>query len=165
MNITTIQALRKYLNDYSGFTLKTINNVIIALGQPLTGSEYFKDLSSDLESCANYGANIGIHGFSYTKDTSIFYQENRKDIVSHMINTADEFGTDIISMIQNFGIFRNTEKPKVETVGKALWGSIQCEAEFKEIYNVCAWYALEEVSRTWYRYLEDNPSYHAELSA
>jgi len=31
--------------------------------------------------------------------------------------------------------------------------------------NVYAWYALEEVSRTWLRYLEDNPALRAVLAA
>jgi hypothetical protein len=160
MNITKIEGVRKYLTENSGFSHNTINNVIVALGHPLTGSAYLKDLSSDFECCANYGANIGIHGFIYTNETTDFYQENREDIVSHMVNTASEFGTDIISMVQNFGIFRNSGKPSPEDIGKALWGSIQCKPEYKELYNVFAWYTLEEVSQSWLRYLEDNEQMH-----
>jgi hypothetical protein len=165
MNITTIDGLRRYIKNNSGFSYKTINHVITALGYPLHGSEDFKDLSSELESCANYGANIGIHGFIYYCDTVAFYRKNRIDIVSHMEISASELGTDIISMVQNFGAFRNSEKPTADEIGKALWGRFQNDMEYKTLYNLFAWYALEEVSYTWLRYLEDNPDYHAELSA
>jgi hypothetical protein len=81
-----------------------------------------------------------------------------------MENSAAEFGKDIISMVQNFGVFRNSEKPTASEIGRTLWGSGNC-SELTQLYNVFAWYALEEVSRTWYRYLEDNPVLHAELTA
>ncbi len=94
-----------------------------------------------------------------------FYRKNRTDIVSHMTNSAAEFGTDIISIVQGFGTFRNSEKPSPDEIGKALWGRFQQDMEYTALYNLFAWYALEEVSYTWYRYLEDNPAYWAELSA
>jgi hypothetical protein len=165
MNIKTIEGLRRYMKNNSEFSYRTINNVITALGYSLKGSEDFKDLSADFESCANYGANIGVHGFIYYCDTVAFYRKNRTDIVSHMENSASELGTDIISMVQNFSMFRNSEKPTADEIGKALWGRIQNDFEYKTLYNLFAWYALEEVAYTWLRYLEDNPSYHAELSA
>jgi hypothetical protein len=166
MKITSIKALRVYITQNSNFSKNTINNVIRALGYPLTGSgEIFSELSTEFENCAEYGANIGIPGFTYCSDTKAFFKANRQDIVNHMEITATELGTDIISMVQNFGVFRNSEKPTVGEIGKALWGSSQSSPEFTSLYNVFAWYALEEVSNTWYRYLEDNPGYMAELSA
>ncbi len=92
MNITTIQDLRCYIKDNSGFSQCTVNNVVRSLGYPLYGSEELKDLSSELENCAagirrEHGANIGITGFSYYNETITFYWENREDIVSHMENT------------------------------------------------------------------------------
>ena len=73
-------------------------------------------------------------------------------------------------MVQEFGIFRYRDiaatggAPTPSEVGKALWDSKKWP-ELSTLYNVFAWYALEEVSRTWYRYLEENPAYRAELSA
>jgi hypothetical protein len=81
-----------------------------------------------------------------------------------MEQTADELGTDIISMVQNFGAYRNSEKPKAGEIGKALWDS-QFFSDFTDLYDIFARYALEEISNTWYRYLEDHPFYRAELSA
>ena len=166
MKISNIQAMRNYIYKYSGFTEKTINNVIEALGYHLQGSgNIFNELSSEFENCAEHGANCGFGSFIYCNETISFYMENRKDIVRHIENTADELGTDIISMVQCFGVFQNSEKPTVGEVGKALYDSGYTWPELTTLYNVFAWYALEEVSRTWYRYLEENPAYHTELSA
>ena len=164
--ISNIKAMRNYLFENSGFTEKTVNNVIRALGFPLQGSgSVFKNLSSEFENCAEHGANIGFHGFIYYSDTIAFFKANRKDIVNHMENSSVELGTDIISMVQGFGIFRHSEKPSSSEIGKALWGSVYHRYDLTTLYNVFAWYALEEVSRTWYRYLEDNPRVWEKLAA
>ncbi len=166
MNINTIKALRCYLVNNSGFLETTINNVIVVMGFSLNGgSEELKNLSSELEQCAEYGANIGISGFTDYDKTIAFFIENRGNIVSHMEHTASEFGTDIISMVQNFRNVLDLEELNVSHIGYALWGDILLEPEYIELYNIFAWYTVEEVSRTWYRYLEDNPSCRAELSA
>jgi len=165
MKITDIKAMRNYIMENSGFSKKTVNNVISTLGYPLQGSgEIFIELSGELVNCAENGANCGFGGFIYYNETISFYKANRKEIVSHMEQTAAEIGTDIISMVQGFGVFRYSEKPTAGEVGKALWGIIK-NSNLTSLYNVFAWYALEEVSHTWYRYLENNPSYYAELSA
>jgi hypothetical protein len=165
MKISNIKAMRNYLYENSGFSKRTVNNVIGALGYPLRGSGcVFKDLSGEFENCAEHGANVGFGGFIYYSDTIAFYKANRQDIVDHMENFAAELGTDIISMVQGFGVFRNSEKPTSSEVGKALWGRINSDIDFT-LYNVFAWYALEEVSRTWYRYLEENPAFWEKLSA
>ena len=166
MKISNIQTMRTFLYENSGFTKTTVNNVFKALGYPLRGSgELFKELSGKFENCAEYGANVGFCGFIYYSETIAFYKANHKDIVNHMENMAAELGTDIISMVQGFGIFRNSTPPTIGEVGKALWGSVNPKNDLTALYNVFAWYALEEVSHTWYRYLEDNPAIRAKLSA
>ena len=166
MKISNIKALRSYLFENSGFAEKTVNNVIRALGYPLQGSgNTFKDLSGQFENCAEHGANAGFCGFIYYSDTIAFYKANCQDIVNHMELTAAELGTDIFSMVQGFGVFRNSEKPTVLEIGRALFGTGKFRDELTSLYNVFAWYALEEVSRTWYRYLEENPAVWAKMSA
>ena len=166
MKISNIQTMRNYLHRKSGFAERTINNIIKALGFPLEGSgQNFIELSTQFENCAEYGADCGISGFIYYSETIAFFKKHRVDIASHIERTASELGIDIFSMVQNFGVFQNSEKPTAGEVGKALWDASQFWPEFTNLYNVFAWYALEEVSRTWYKYLEDNPDYHAELSA
>jgi hypothetical protein len=81
-----------------------------------------------------------------------------------METTACELGTDIISMVQNFGAFRNAQKPTASQVGRALWCSLH-HHELNHLYNLYAWYVLEEISHTWERYLEDNPAQRTKLSA
>ena len=166
MKITTIKKLRAYVSHYSSFPEQTVKNVIEALGYPLTGSgDGFKELSGVLVNCAENGANIGIIGFIYYNETIPFFKKNRSAIANHIERTAEEFGTDIFSMVQGFGIFRNSEKPTPTEIGKALYDKSKTHTELTILYNVFAWYALEEVSRAWYNYLEDNPGYRAELAA
>ena len=166
MKIKNIQVLRGFIAQNSGFSELTINNVITALGFPLAGSKkVLKELSTQFENCAEHGADIGIPGFIYYSETVSFFTFNREDIVNHMEQTAAELGTDIISMVQDFGVFRFSGKPTPSEIGKALWDSGQQWDELINLYNVFAWYALEEVARTWYRYLEENPAYKAELAA
>jgi hypothetical protein len=163
--ISRIQDLKDYIVQNSRFSEETVSNVIKALGFPKKGGgEPFKELSNQLENCALHGSNIGFHGFIYTSDTVAFFKNNRKDIASHMEETAEEMGTDIFSMVQSFGAFRNSEKPAAGEIGKALWDS-QASPDFFYLYEVFAQYALEEVSNAWLRYLEDHPFYRAELSA
>jgi hypothetical protein len=53
MKISNIKAMRNYLYENSGFSKRTGNNVIRALGYPLRGSgSVFKDLSGEFENCA-----------------------------------------------------------------------------------------------------------------
>ena len=166
MKIKNIQGLRAYVTQNSAFSELTINNVISALGFRLNGSKRsLIELSTQFENCVEHGADCGIPGFIYYSETIPFFIFNREDIVNHMEQTAAELGTDIISMVQGFSVFRNSDKPTPSEVGKALWGSSRHSEELTTLYNVFAWYALEEVARTWYRYLEENPSVKEELAA
>ena len=160
-----IKELIFYIESNSALSHKLITNVIKTLGFPLTGNKaVFNELSSKLENCAEHGANIGISGFIYYSETIPFFRKNRQDIINHMEQIAAEFGTDIISMVQGFGVFRNCEKPSSSEVGRALWDSKE-NPELTTLYNVFAWYALEETAQTWYRYLEEHPTIKAELAA
>jgi len=166
MKISSIKEMRKFLIHNSGFSELTIDAVIEALGySPQGSSAEFRELSALLEQCAEHGADVGFSGFTYYSETIEFFTSHRRDIVSHMEQASREMGIDIISMVQGFGVFQHGSKPTAEEVGKALWDSGETWDELTSLYNVFAWYALEEVSRAWYMYLEENPAYHAELSA
>jgi hypothetical protein len=167
MKISSIQGLQRYVKQNSGFSGKTINSVIFALGYhpQFRSKQDFIELSGVLANCSEHGADSGFSGFKYCHETIAFFIKHRLDIVSHMEQTAAELGTDIITMVQGFGVFRNSEKPTAGEVGKALWDSGKIWDNLTSLYNVFAWYALEEVSRTWYRYLEENPAVRAELAA
>ena len=62
MKISNIQTMRTFLYENSGFTKKTVNNIIKALGYTLRGSgSVFKELSGQFENCAEHGANVGFY--------------------------------------------------------------------------------------------------------
>ena len=157
MAIKTVKAMRNFLVKNSGFQGQTVDAVIEALGYSLKGTDNeFRELSDEFENCAENGADCGFGGFIYYNETIPFFITNRRDIVMHMINMAEGIGTDIISMVQGFGVFRHGGKPTAGEVGRALYDSGKTWPELATLHNVFAWYTLEEVSRTWYRYLEDN---------
>jgi hypothetical protein len=164
--INTIPGFIAYVRENSTWQMLTIRNVIQALGHNTQGEiESFKELSSHLVACAKHGADGGFPGFTYQQDTIRFFKHNRKDIVTNIGQTASEMGTDVIQLVQSFGVFRYSTPPASGEIGKALWDSAHIHDELTTLYNVFAWYALEEISNIWYRYLEDNPKYYAELSA
>jgi hypothetical protein len=164
--IKNIQGLISYVVENSAWQTATVHHVITALGYRSTGGlESLKNLSANLADCAKHGADSGFPGFTCYSDTLAFFRRNRQDIVGNLELTAEELGEDIISMVQGFGVFRYETPPTAASIGKALWGTGKLQDDLTSLYNVFAWYALEEVSNIWYRYLEDNPAYYAELSA
>jgi hypothetical protein len=167
MSISTIRGVGRYLSHNSNFSGHTINSVIIALGfHPLHGThDEFRELSRLLKECAeNEKAEGFLRFFNYNKKFPIF-RDHRKDIVSHMEQTAEDCGIDVISMVQNFGIYCNSSKPTISQIGKALWDSGNYQSEFENLYNVFARYTLEELAQTWYRYLEENNAIKTEKAA
>jgi hypothetical protein len=166
MRIKNIQGLIAYVNDNSAWQITTIRNVIHALGYTAAGgAESLKNLSGQLVNVAQHGADGGFPGFIYYSDTVRFFRRNRKDIVNNIEQTASDMGEDVIKFVQSFGVFRNSAPPTPGEVGRALWDSSRLDDELTNLYNIFAWYALEEVSHVWYRYLEDNPRCRVELSA
>ncbi|MDR2785440.1 MAG: hypothetical protein LBB83_05960 [Treponema sp.] len=164
--IKNIQGLISYVMENSAWQIDTIHHVITALGYRNNGGlESLKNLSTNFTDCAKHGADGGFPGFIYYSDTLSFFRQNRQDIVKNLELTAEELGQDIISMVQGFGVFRYDTPPTAASIGKALWGTGALKDDLTSLYNVFAWFCLEEISHVWYRYLEDNPGYYAELSA
>jgi hypothetical protein len=165
-HIKSIQGLISYVAENSAWQTGTIHHVITALGyNPNAGWESLVELSGNLADCAEHGADGGFPGFTYYSDTLTFFRRNRQDIVKNLELLAEELGEDSISMVQHFGVFRHGIPPSPADVGRALWGTGQLKDDLTSLYNVFAWFCLEEISHIWYRYLEDNPGYYAELSA
>jgi hypothetical protein len=167
MKVTTLRRMADYLKCNSGFSEETVNSTITALGyDPIHATQNdFIEISRTLIECAEHGADSGFSGFIYYNDTIAFYKKNQQDIVKHMEQTAADFGTDIITMVQEFGVFRHGDKPTTSQVGRALYDSGQTREDLTSLYNVFSWYTLEEISRTWRCFLEDNWDLAAELSA
>ena len=166
MDILSTKGLADYLKENSGFNEQTINNIFEQQGfahdNEQLNFEELQELSFKLSDCASYGANTGIFSaFIYYDDTTSFYKQNRNDIVNHLENMAEEFGEDVITMVKNFGSFRNdSDPPTSQEIGRALYDP---NDDNTILHNVFAWYALEEVSRTWSDYLDQNPGYRHDL--
>jgi hypothetical protein len=164
--ISNVQGLVRYISGNSSWSAVTVCNVVTALGYRSNGGlESLKALSANLADCAKHGADGGFPGFTYYSDTLAFFRHNRKDIIKNLELTVEESGEDIISMIRNFGVFRYGTPPSSSSIAKALWGMGKLQDDLTSLYNVFSWFCLEEISHIWYRYLEDNPAYYAELSA
>jgi hypothetical protein len=156
--IKDIQGLITYVEENSAWQTDTIHHVITALGYRSNGGlESLKNLSATLADCAKHGADGGFPGFTYYSDTLAFFRHNRQDIARNLELMAEELGDGIISMIQRFGVFRHETPPTPASIGKALWGTGKLKDDLTSLYNVFAWFCLEEISHVWYRYLEDNP--------
>jgi hypothetical protein len=164
--IKNIQEFISYVEKNSSWQTSTIRHVITALGYRSNGGlDSLKSLSATLADCAKHGADGGFHGFTYYSDTLVFFRRNRKDIVKNLELLAGELGEDVIGMVQHFGVFRYETPPTPASVSRALWGTSTLKDDLTSLYNVFAWFCLEEISHVWYRHLEDNPGYYAELSA
>jgi hypothetical protein len=164
--IKNIQGFITYIAENSAWQTGTIHHVITALGYRSNGGlESLKSLSATLADCAKHGADGGFPGFTYYSNTLSFFRNNRQDIVKNMELIAEELGEDIISMVQRFGVFRYDTPPTAASIGQALWCTGKLQDNLTSLYNVFAWFCLEEISHIWYRYLEHNPDYYAELSA
>ena len=166
MCISSIQGLRRYIKMNSGFSENLINDVIVALGyNPQNSTKYqLKQISKIFVDCVNYGANSGFTGFQYATELYRFFKKNRREIVIHLQLDALGLVTDLVSMVQNLKFFKNKKTPWALDIEKALWDT-QPYSELADIYNAFSWYTLEEVAKTWYRFLEENPYYDELLTA
>jgi hypothetical protein len=165
-HIKNIHGLISYVAENSAWQVSTIHHVITTLGYRSNGGlESLKSLSANLADCAKHGADGGFPGFTYYSDTLSFFRLNRQDIVKNLELMAGELEEDIISMVQGFGVFRYGTPPTAFSIGQAIWGTGHLNDDLTSLYNVFAWFCLEEIFHIWYRHLENNPGYYAELSA
>lgn len=129
-----MKTLKQVKQDNPQFS-KLISSVINQLG----GTDYIEDIN-------NYGINGGFSGFIYYSDTHTFSTKNRKQIVELLEYRADNLGEDVVKMVSQFGVFRNSQMDledkkdlyKYISGGRPLQGAIT---------NVMAWFAAEEVCK------------------
>ena len=71
---------------------------------------------------------------------------NRKQIIELLEQQAEELGEEVVEMVSNFGVFRNSKMDNEDRkdLYKYLGGG---RPEQGTITNVMAWYAAEEVAR------------------
>ena len=92
------------------------------------------------------GAAGGFGGFIYYSETVAFWRRNRKIITERLNDLAFELGENTFQMVMSFGGVKDGDFSEDE-IGRALYGNYNSDLDL--IYNVLAWFALEEVAN-WY---------------
>jgi len=137
MNTTTTKPSLKALIESTNIPETLIRAVVRQMG----GWESFKESAPDI---TRHGIDGGFHGFIYYSETEPFAKRNRKDILDLATQQAEDFGIELIEMIEGFGCFGNSKPTRAEIV-EGLAG-ISNESQ---VPNALAWYAGEEVARAY----------------
>jgi hypothetical protein len=163
--IKNTQSLYRFLRRKTGFKGLTVKTVFNNLGFSVSESETnLKPISGILLFCSDNSANKIIKGFSSYTETTKFYFRHRKHIVTHLEQNAADTGMDLFLYIQNFGLFKDRKKPNNIEIAKALYARGR-KPELQYLYNIFAWYTLEEISHTWQRYIYEHPAMAEKLVA
>lgn len=101
-----------------------------------------------IEDVNRVGMSAGFGGFCYYSDTHKFAMRYRKMIVRLLEEEAEEFSQEVVEMVSNFGIFRNSpmDNDDRKDLYKYLGGG---RPEQGTITHIMCWFACEEVCR-WF---------------
>lgn len=102
----------KHFIKHSHINAKLIRAVVKQSG----GWDSFKESARDMA----YAIDGGFSGFTWYADTVPFFQRHRSAIMETLYQEASDLGEDVITMIQNFGCFRN-DKPSADALGMAIY--------------------------------------------
>lgn len=133
MTIKTIKALAEQTNIPA--------DLVRAVIRQHGGWDSFRESAEDID---NHGAAGGFSGFIYYTETVAFTEKNKADIIAMAKAQASDYGADsIYSMIAGF----NSLDLDACQVAEAIHDP---ESEDKtQVFNVLAWYVLEEVARAY----------------
>lgn len=130
------QTMKTFISQ-SNLPESLIRGVIRQVG----GWDSFRELASDV---TNHGASGGFIGFYYYSDTVSFAKRHKAVILDYAKQMADDLGeAGAMSLIASF----NCLKMNADEVAEALYN--QRSDESTNVYNALAWFALEEVSRSF----------------
>lgn len=125
--------------------------LIRAVVKNMNGWDSFKESAQDV---VDHGAACGFGNFVYYMDTVAFTEKNRKVIAEYAAEQSKEIGyKDEIEMILSFNGLQHDDLTSSD-IARALYGRLTDDDKKTTIYNVLAWYALEEVSRAYCDLLE-----------
>ena len=88
-----------------------------------------------------YGAAAGFTGFIYYTETVNFWRKHRAAIVALMNEQAEGMGENVLQMVNRFN---GLTEYSADEIGRALYGHYNPDLNY--IYNVFAWFALEQVA-------------------
>ena len=120
--------------------------LIRAVVKNMNGWESFKESAQDV---VDHGAACGFGNFIYYTDTVAFTAKNRSAIAAYAYEQAKEIGyKDEIEMILSFNGLQHDDLTSSD-IARALYGRLTDDNKKTTIYNILAWYALEEVARAY----------------
>ena len=122
-----------------------IRGVVFGLG----GWDQFKESALDV---ANHGASGGYGSFCYYSDTVKFTTKHRKTIVDFLGDYVKDFDVSVVDMVRGFNCL--SDLYDYDEVAKALYGRATEDSK-TQIYNALAWFALEEVCRSYVDFKEE----------
>lgn len=117
--------------------------LVRAVSRQIGGWESFTNCAEDIQ---DNGADGGFCGFIYYRDTLAFFRRNRKAIMEMAEQMADDLGEGMLKMIAGFNCLRSDELTE-DAIAKALYASKG--DDMTSIQNAMAWFALEEVARSY----------------
>lgn len=132
---------------------RLVRAVIRAVG----GFESFTAMAPDV---CNHGADGGFSGFIYYADTVKFTRKNKKDILKLAADMAADImvNGDEYQLIADFNALKSHGFTVGDVAralhGRAPYGDDDAGYNMRQIYNVLAWFALEEVARAYCDQLE-----------
>ena len=108
------------------------------------GLESFTEMAQDV---TNHGAGGGFSGFTYYADTVKFAERNKAAILDACRRMADDLGEPgAYSMIAGFNCLKDSGA-SADSVADAVHN--KRHEDRTQVMNALAWYALEEVSRSY----------------
>ena len=120
--------------------------LIRAVVKNMNGWDSFKESAQDV---IDHGASCGFGNFIYYTDTVAFTAKNRSAIAAYAYEQAKEIGyKDEIEMILSFNGLQHDDLT-ISDIARSLYGRLADDDKKTTIYNVLAWYALEEISRAY----------------
>ena len=133
----------KQFCEHSNIDAALIRAVVRQFG----GWDSFCESAQDV---ANHGIDGGFHGFIYYADTLKFARTNKAIIMAMAKQQADEFGQSVMEMIAGF----NCLKMAPDELAEALYNT---HSENRtQVLNALAWYAGEEVCRSYVDWQYEN---------
>jgi hypothetical protein len=114
------------------------------------GWDSFKEDAPDV---ARHGVDGGFHGWIYYTETLRFTRNNKKAIMEALEEMAFSLGEGgVLKMVTDFGVFRNDPISEDEVARAVYQGKGE---RATDVLNVLAWFAMEEVSRSYADLLEE----------
>lgn len=129
------KTLKQFVSD-SHISEQLIRAVVRQSG----GWESFCEHAADV---MNHGADGGFHGFIYYTETVAFAKRQKAVILEMAKQMAADLGEDVYTMIGGFNCLKIEPTEAAEAIHNPR------SQDRTQVFNALAWYALEEVSRSY----------------